>query len=51
VPRAVRSVAFVQAQTLARIGLGKYRCFSRALSATAVAGLAFLGWLLAVPTP
>jgi hypothetical protein len=47
----VRREALVQAQTLARIGLGKYTRFSNALSCTSVAGLAFLGWLLAVPTP
>jgi hypothetical protein len=47
----VRREALVQAQALAQIGLAKYQRFSKALSCTAVAALAFLGWLLAVPAP
>lgn len=47
----VRREALLQAQTLARIGLAKYIRFSNALVCTAIAGLAFLGWLLVVPAP
>lgn len=45
----IRREAFVQAQTLARIGLGKYERFSKALFCTAVAAVAFLGWLVTAP--
>jgi len=48
-PVAVRREGWVQAQTLAEIVLGKYTCFSRALTAGMVAGAAFAVWLLLVP--
>lgn len=48
-PEEVRREAWMQAQTLAKIGLGKYRRFNNALFCSLAAGLGFLGWLLVVP--
>ncbi len=46
---AVRHEGWIQAQTLARIVMTKYACFSKALTAGLIAGAAFVGWLLLVP--
>lgn len=46
----VRREAWVQAKTLAIIARAKYRCFSKALSFGLFSGVAFLTWLLVVPT-
>ncbi len=49
-PADIRREAWVQAQTLSKIVLDKYQCFSTALTFGAVSGLSFVGWLLVVPT-
>lgn len=49
-PAQVRREAWIQAQTLSKIVLDKYRCFSTALNCGAISGLGFVGWLLVVPT-
>jgi hypothetical protein len=46
----VRREGWVQAKTLATIARAKYRCFSKALSFSLFSGVAFLTWLLLVPT-
>ncbi len=46
---AVRHEGWIQTQTLARIVMAKYACFSKALTAGIIAGAALAGWLLLVP--
>ncbi len=48
-PLAGRAEAWIQAQTLSRIVLERYTCFSKALGAGLGAGAGFVGWLLIVP--
>lgn len=48
-PPGARAEAWIQAQTLSRIILDKYTCFSKALGAGLGAGAAFVGWLLVIP--
>lgn len=50
-PQDVRQEAWLQAKTLATIACGKYRRFNNALHCGLAAGLAFVAWLLTVPSP
>jgi hypothetical protein len=48
-PAALRTDAWLQAQTLAKIVRKKYRCVRVGLIAGTLAGVAFVGWLLVAP--
>jgi hypothetical protein len=48
-PVAIRGEAWIQAQTLSKIVLDKYRGFRSALTFSTIAFVAYLGWQLVVP--